>query len=55
MSTSFFVYGVFSYDAFLYVPNGIGTILGIVQLLMYFYYKKSSEEDSREPLIVSYV
>ncbi|OMO74661.1 hypothetical protein CCACVL1_16548 [Corchorus capsularis] len=34
-----------------HVPNGIGTILGIVQLALYFYYKRKSVEDSREPLI----
>ncbi|ONI12277.1 hypothetical protein PRUPE_4G155700 [Prunus persica] len=54
MSTSFFLYGIFNYDLFIYVPNGIGTILGIIQLALYFYYKDSSKEDSREPLIVPY-
>ncbi|KAM6584991.1 hypothetical protein CsatB_011993 [Cannabis sativa] len=54
MSTSFLLYGILNYDAFIYVPNGIGTILGIVQLLLYSYYSKSSREDSTEPLIVSY-
>ncbi|KAL5564987.1 hypothetical protein UlMin_028151 [Ulmus minor] len=54
MSTSFFLYGLFNNDPFIYVPNGIGTILGIVQLALYFYYKDSSKEDSRESLIVSY-
>ncbi|BBH01618.1 Nodulin MtN3 family protein [Prunus dulcis] len=52
MSTSFFLYGIFNYDLFIYVPNGIGTILGIIQLALYFYYKDSSKEDSREPLMV---
>ncbi|GLU17778.1 hypothetical protein SLE2022_341320 [Rubroshorea leprosula] len=52
MSTSFFLYGVLNDDTFVYVPNGIGTILGIVQLVLYFYYK--SREDSKEPLLVSY-
>ncbi|OMP11906.1 SWEET sugar transporter [Corchorus olitorius] len=51
MSTSFLLYGIFNFDAFIYVPNGIGTILGIVQLVLYFYYKRKSVEDSREPLI----
>ncbi|XWS10184.1 hypothetical protein CRYUN_Cryun39dG0053700 [Craigia yunnanensis] len=55
MSTSFFLYGIFNFDAFIYVPNGIGTILGIVQLVLYFYFKRKSVEDSREPLIVSHV
>ncbi|XP_024019476.1 bidirectional sugar transporter SWEET2 isoform X3 [Morus notabilis] len=54
MSTSFFLYGILNYDAFIYVPNGIGTILGIVQLALYFYYKNSAAEDSKEPLIISY-
>ncbi|XP_022718051.1 bidirectional sugar transporter SWEET2-like isoform X1 [Durio zibethinus] len=55
MSTSFFIYGIFNLDGFIYVPNGIGTILGIVQLLLYFYYKRISIEDSEEPLMVSHV
>ncbi|KAJ7981901.1 Bidirectional sugar transporter SWEET [Quillaja saponaria] len=54
MSTSFFIYGLFNEDAFVSVPNGIGTILGIVQLMLYFYYRNFSGENSREPLIVSY-
>ncbi|KAL6196655.1 hypothetical protein ACLB2K_032269 [Fragaria x ananassa] len=54
MSTSFLLYGIFNYDPYIYVPNGIGTILGIVQLALYFHYNRSSKEDSREPLIVSY-
>ncbi|XP_015894994.3 bidirectional sugar transporter SWEET2 [Ziziphus jujuba] len=54
MSTSFLLYGLFNSDPFIFVPNGIGTILGIVQLALYFYYHNSSQEDSREPLLVSY-
>ncbi|KAL6201998.1 hypothetical protein ACLB2K_025709 [Fragaria x ananassa] len=54
MSTSFLLYGIFNYDPYVYVPNGIGTILGIVQLALYFHYNRSSKEDSREPFIVSY-
>jgi len=37
------------------VPNGIGTVLGVTQLILYFYYEKKSRDSSREPLIVSYV
>lgn len=51
MSTSFLLYGIFNFDAFIYVPNGIGTILGIVQLALYFYFKRKSVEDSTEPLL----
>ncbi|KAK7324488.1 hypothetical protein VNO77_28066 [Canavalia gladiata] len=54
MSTSFFLYGLLNDDAFIYVPNGIGTILGMIQLILYFYYESKSRENSREPLIVSY-
>ncbi|XP_020228613.1 bidirectional sugar transporter SWEET2 [Cajanus cajan] len=54
MSTSFLLYGIFNNDAFIYVPNGIGTILGLIQLILYFYFESKSRENSREPLIVSY-
>ncbi|KAB2059623.1 hypothetical protein ERO13_A11G289700v2 [Gossypium hirsutum] len=53
MSTSFLLYGIFNFDAFIYVPNGIGTILGILQLVLYFRYQKKSMEESSEPLMVS--
>ncbi|KAF5730774.1 bidirectional sugar transporter SWEET2-like [Tripterygium wilfordii] len=55
MSISFLLYGIFNLDVFIYVPNGIGTILGIVQLALYFHYKNKSREDCREPLMVSYI
>ncbi|THG15023.1 hypothetical protein TEA_013929 [Camellia sinensis var. sinensis] len=51
MSTAFFLYGIFNFDPFIYVPNGIGAILGIVQLALFFYYKNTSGEASREPLL----
>ncbi|KAF8409165.1 hypothetical protein HHK36_005239 [Tetracentron sinense] len=54
MSISFFTYGVLKYDPFIYISNGIGTVLGAIQLALYSYYGKTSGEDSREPLIVSY-
>ncbi|XP_031254835.1 bidirectional sugar transporter SWEET2 isoform X1 [Pistacia vera] len=53
MSSSFFLYGILNWDAFVYVPNGIGTILGIVQLVLYFYYRGTSRDESRDPLIVT--
>ncbi|XP_010552141.1 PREDICTED: bidirectional sugar transporter SWEET2-like [Tarenaya hassleriana] len=56
MSFSFSLYGLFNNDAFIFVPNGIGTVLGVVQLVLYFHYhRKSAEIGSKEPLIVSYV
>ncbi|KAL5772086.1 hypothetical protein ACOSP7_011689 [Xanthoceras sorbifolium] len=54
MSLSFFAYGMFKDDPFIYVPNGIGTILGIVQLILYSHYSSKSDERSREPLLDSY-
>lgn len=53
MSLSFFAYGMLEDDPFIYVPNGIGTVLGIVQLVLYSYYKNASKEDPREPLLES--
>lgn len=54
MSLSFFAYGILKCDAFIYVPNGIGTILGLVQLALYFHFSSTWSEDSREPLIDMY-
>nr|QHT64203.1 sugar efflux transporter 2b [Litchi chinensis] len=54
MSSSFLVYGILNCDPFVYVPNGIGTVLGIVQLVLYFYYKRAYRDESRASLIVSY-
>ncbi|XVF25563.1 hypothetical protein REPUB_Repub13aG0222700 [Reevesia pubescens] len=51
MSLAFFVYGLLKHDAFIYVPNGIGTILGTVQLALYAYFNRASQEDLRHPLI----
>lgn len=53
MSMSFFAYGMFNWDAFIFVPNGIGALLGITQLGLYTYYSNKPSED-HEPLIVSY-
>ncbi|XP_074319232.1 bidirectional sugar transporter SWEET2 [Silene latifolia] len=53
MSTSFFAYGMFNWDAFVYVPNGIGLVLAVVQLGLYYYYRNRAAED-QAPLIVSY-
>ncbi|KAI3456082.1 hypothetical protein Pfo_012745 [Paulownia fortunei] len=54
MSLSFFAYGMLKQDPFISVPNGIGAILGIIQLVLYFYYSRSSVEVSRRPLLESY-
>ncbi|MBA0591276.1 hypothetical protein Gorai_019954, partial [Gossypium raimondii] len=44
---------MFASPLFIIVPNGIGTILGILQLALYFRYKAKSMEESNEPLMVS--
>ncbi|KAG4971696.1 hypothetical protein JHK85_038117 [Glycine max] len=49
MSTSFLLYGLFNDDAFIYVPNGIGTILGLIQLILYFYFEVVGKSH-RQPL-----
>ncbi|CAD6238356.1 unnamed protein product [Miscanthus lutarioriparius] len=54
MSASFFGYGVLLRDFFIYIPNGIGTILGIIQLVLYAYFRKGSSEEARLPLLVTH-
>ncbi|XP_042471552.1 bidirectional sugar transporter SWEET2a-like isoform X1 [Zingiber officinale] len=51
MSLSFFVYGMLLHDFFIYIPNGIGALLGVVQLLLYGYYGGKSRERSILPLL----
>uniref|UniRef100_A0A0E0JJU9 Bidirectional sugar transporter SWEET n=1 Tax=Oryza punctata TaxID=4537 RepID=A0A0E0JJU9_ORYPU len=53
MSISFFAYGVLLHDFFIYIPNGIGTVLGVIQLVLYGYFRKGSSED-RLPLLVTH-
>lgn len=54
MSASFFLYGIFNFDPFIYVPNGIGTILGVVQLALFFYYENKTRDYTTEPFIESF-
>ncbi|XP_009768019.1 bidirectional sugar transporter SWEET2-like [Nicotiana sylvestris] len=53
MSFSFFAYGMFKQDPFISVPNGIGGILGVIQLVLYWRYSRPNEEPTR-PLLESY-
>ncbi|XP_058196051.1 bidirectional sugar transporter SWEET2-like [Rhododendron vialii] len=55
MSLSFFTFGMFKSDPFIFVPNGIGTVLGIIQLVLYYYYSNAYGGGSTEPLLESYV
>lgn len=52
MSLSFFAYGMLKHDFFIYIPNGIGSLLGAAQLLLYAYYSRASTQDVRRPLLV---
>ncbi|XP_077250938.1 bidirectional sugar transporter SWEET2a-like isoform X2 [Tasmannia lanceolata] len=42
---------MFASPLFIIVPNGIGTVLGALQLVLYVYYSRASREGSRRPLI----
>ncbi|CAN1847258.1 Bidirectional sugar transporter SWEET2a, partial [Linum perenne] len=54
MSVSFLAYGLLKGDTFIAVPNGIGAILGIVQLGLYYHYSSQFDENSREPLLAEF-
>ncbi|CAO2179637.1 unnamed protein product [Urochloa humidicola] len=54
MSVSFFIYGMLLHDFFIYIPNGIGTVLGIIQLMLYAYFRKGSKDEARLPLLVTH-
>ncbi|XP_073222415.1 bidirectional sugar transporter SWEET2-like [Cicer arietinum] len=49
ISASFLLYGLLSDDAFFYVPNEIGTVLAIIQLVLCLI----SSNESRDTLIMS--
>lgn len=41
-SSSWFIYGLIGQDAFVAAPNGLGTLLGAAQLVLYAIYRKST-------------
>ncbi|TYJ13205.1 hypothetical protein E1A91_A10G035800v1 [Gossypium mustelinum] len=43
---------MFASPLLIIAPNGIGTVLGTVQLALYAYFKRASQEELRHPLIV---
>lgn len=45
-SLSWFVYGILGRDVFVGVPNGVGTVLGVAQLVLYWIYKDSTPTKS---------
>ncbi|KAL3733955.1 hypothetical protein ACJRO7_023326 [Eucalyptus globulus] len=42
---------MFASPLFAIVPNGIGTVLGITQLVLYFYFKRRPKDKLKEPLV----
>lgn len=54
MSVSFFAYGFLGQDPFVYVPNGIGSVLGMIQLVLYFSYRDiGRRRQAAQPLLSS--
>lgn len=54
MSVSFFTYGFLGQDPFVYVPNGIGSALGMLQLVLYFKYRNiGRRRQALQPLLNS--
>lgn len=45
--TSWFVFGLLGHDPFVAVPNGVGSGLGAVQLILYFIYRKNKGEPKK--------
>ncbi|XP_020255122.1 bidirectional sugar transporter SWEET1a-like isoform X3 [Asparagus officinalis] len=40
--TSWFIYGLLGHDPFVTVPNGCGSVLGAMQLILYAIYRKNN-------------
>ncbi|KAG0539070.1 hypothetical protein BDA96_03G290900 [Sorghum bicolor] len=52
MSASFAMYGLLLRDFFIYFPNGLGVILGAMQLVLYAYYSRRwKNSGSSAPLL----
>ncbi|KAF7037298.1 hypothetical protein CFC21_047706 [Triticum aestivum] len=52
MSASFAAYGVLLRDLFIYLPNGLGVVLGATQLTLYAYYSRKWRcKDTSAPLL----
>ncbi|XP_057442789.1 bidirectional sugar transporter SWEET1-like [Lotus japonicus] len=43
--TSWFIFGLLGRDPFLFVPNGVGSLLGTMQLILYFIYRGNNKRD----------
>ncbi|XP_039139002.1 bidirectional sugar transporter SWEET1a-like [Dioscorea cayenensis subsp. rotundata] len=40
-ATFWFIYGLFGHDIFIAIPNGCGSVLGAMQLILYMIYRKN--------------
>ncbi|CAL0305472.1 unnamed protein product [Lupinus luteus] len=47
--TSWFVFGLLGRDPFVAVPNGVGSALGAVQLILYFIYRDNKGAPKKQP------
>ncbi|KAK6114989.1 hypothetical protein DH2020_007258 [Rehmannia glutinosa] len=47
--TSWFTYGLIGKDKFLYIPNGFGSLLGAMQLILYAIYRNNKGDDTKKP------
>lgn len=45
--TSWFIYGLLGHDPFVAVPNGVGSLLGAMQLILYFIYRNNEDDKKR--------
>lgn len=58
--TSFFVYGLLGGDPFVFVPNGVGSFLGALQLILYCIYRdwsgkgKASDDKQQAKMEMGY-
>ncbi|CAJ2667600.1 bidirectional sugar transporter SWEET1-like [Trifolium pratense] len=49
--TSWFIFGLLGRDPFIAVPNGLGSVLGAIQLILYFIYRNNKGVTKKQPPI----
>lgn len=47
--TSWFIFGLLGKDPFIAVPNGFGSFLGAIQLILYAIYRNNKSETAKKP------
>ncbi|KAJ8762752.1 hypothetical protein K2173_017567 [Erythroxylum novogranatense] len=48
-ATTWFFYGFFTRDCFIAVPNVVGFLLGLAQIVLYLAYKNAKKDDEEKP------